>query len=182
MPGGLRVTPYHPVWVPALRARELCPRLPFLKRQEEALERGEKGFWVLPADTGHEEARVRCGYIVSVALRNAETLKLPAVVADGVASITLAHGITEGLVAHPFFGTRRVIEQLPLDMRVAASTTQGSRHQGNTASSETEGGPCGAVMDRAGRYVCKSGCILLDPTTRIADRFNTDKFIRAAST
>ena len=110
-PSGLRITAWHPVWLSA----EEVAALPEPPRQGAG--------WVFPARTGllaeFADDGVRAVY--TFALEGGA----PAFEADGVCAIALAHGLTDDPVAaHPFFGTRRVLEAL----EAAADVVEGGVH------------------------------------------------------
>jgi len=76
----------------------LTPYHPYL---DEALN------WVLGADTVGQES-YPTGTVYNLVLDKGRVIKTP----GGVLACTLAHGFTEKVIAHPFFGTQAVIEDL----------------------------------------------------------------------
>jgi len=84
LPGGLRVTPYHPVWM--------------------------DGAWRFPLDLA-PAAEVDCRAVYTFVL---EEVKASAVgfIVNGVPCAPLGHGVEEGAAKHPYLGSRRVVEDL----------------------------------------------------------------------
>ena len=80
---GLLVTPYHPVNI--------------------------GGRWQFPCSIGKID-RFQCAEVVSFVLEN----NAPALLVDGIVGAALAHGLVDDgdVIAHPFFGTNRVIGSL----------------------------------------------------------------------
>ena len=63
--------------------------------------------WVLGADTVGQES-YPTGTVYNLVLDKGHVIKTP----GGIRACTLAHGFTENVIAHPFFGTQAVIEDL----------------------------------------------------------------------
>jgi len=80
LPGGARLTPYHPVCV--------------------------DGTWRFPADLAKVK-ELPCEAVYSFVLRGA-----PALLVGGLLCVGLGHGLQEGAAEHPYFGSRRVLEDL----------------------------------------------------------------------
>lgn len=80
LPGGLRLTAYHPVQL--------------------------RGAWRFPVDEAKVE-ELPCEEVYSFVLDGA-----PAMCVGGIPCAALGHGIEEGAAKHPYFGTRRVLEDL----------------------------------------------------------------------
>ena len=96
VPGGLRVTPWHPVCV--------------------------NGAWTFPAAMGSCE-RVQCSAVFSFLVEPLEDEEnaqgglnyAAAVVIDGTSVAALAHGVSpsqDAVLGHAFFGTERIVESL----------------------------------------------------------------------
>jgi len=82
--GGLQVTPYHPLRV--------------------------NGVWTFPCDIA-ESVESQCDAVYSFVLES--TGCEPIMVINGYECVTLGHGLeTSKVVAHPFFGTKKVIDAL----------------------------------------------------------------------
>jgi Hint-domain len=81
-PGGLRITPYHPVLTPT-------------------------NAWQFPIDLAPLEHDVACAAVYSFVLNRGHT-----VIIQGMPCASLGHGIEEQVAAHPYFGTQRVVEDL----------------------------------------------------------------------
>jgi hypothetical protein len=62
--------------------------------------------WSFPLSLG-PVITSRCNTVYSFVVRGA-----PAIQVGGIAVVALGHGLTEGVAAHPYFGTRRVIHDL----------------------------------------------------------------------
>ena len=63
--------------------------------------------WVLGADTVGQES-YPTGTVYNLVLDKFHIIKTP----GGIRACTLAHGFTENVIAHPFFGTQAVVEDL----------------------------------------------------------------------
>lgn len=63
--------------------------------------------WVVGADTVGQEAYLT-GTVYNLVLDKFHIIKTP----GGIRACTLAHGFTENVIAHPFFGTQAVVEDL----------------------------------------------------------------------
>lgn len=83
LPGGLRLTPYHPVHV------------------------NESG-WRFPLDLAVPQRDARCANVYNFVLRG----ETHAMVVNGVECITLGHGLEGDVVGHAYFGTQRVVDDL----------------------------------------------------------------------
>jgi len=84
LPGGLRVTPYHPVRV--------------------------GGAWRFPSDLSPAEERA-CQAVYTLVLEEQGPSSAGFVV-HGTPCIPLGHGVEEGAARHPFFGSRRAVDEL----------------------------------------------------------------------
>jgi len=84
LPTGLKLTPYHPVHV--------------------------DGAWQFPIDVAGRvfTKNEPCDAVVSFLLED----RAPAMLVDNTAFITLAHGLTEPVAEHEFFGTERIVDNL----------------------------------------------------------------------
>ena len=82
LPGGLRITPYHPV---SLR---------------------DRGF-VFPVELAPSLECADCPAVYSFVLDGGHQMRI-----NGVDCVTWAHGFTDGAAAHPFFGTSAVLRDL----------------------------------------------------------------------
>jgi hypothetical protein len=107
-PTGLRITPWHPVWVPPAMAATWAPA-----KCEELQKAG--GGWVFPAEAGlpteklEADAGGHATYVYAFALEGGA----PSFLADDIPAIALAHGIENDAVAtHPFYGTNAVLAAL----------------------------------------------------------------------
>jgi len=88
LPGGLRLTAYHPV-------------------------RDGTGNWRFPIDLAPLERNVACATVYSFVLRGCGGGQAHAAVIQGVECVALAHGIEGDAVAtHAYYGTQRVVEDL----------------------------------------------------------------------
>jgi hypothetical protein len=65
------------------------------------------GIWVVGADTVGQES-YPTGTVYNLVLDKCHIIKTP----GGISACTLAHGFTENVIAHPFFGTQAVVEDL----------------------------------------------------------------------
>lgn len=81
LPGGLRLTPYHPV------------------HKEDG--------WYFPLDLATPERDAACDAVYNFVLAGEH-----AMVVNGVECVTLGHGLSAPVVAHPYFGTQRVVDDL----------------------------------------------------------------------
>eukprot|EP00928_Gymnodinium_smaydae_P047513 TRINITY_DN31714_c0_g1_i1.p1 TRINITY_DN31714_c0_g1~~TRINITY_DN31714_c0_g1_i1.p1 ORF type:complete len:958 (+),score=173.89 TRINITY_DN31714_c0_g1_i1:64-2937(+) len=82
LPGGLRITPGHPIFV--------------------------DGEWRLPKDVEHVVLSPCAeGLVYNLLLDRCHVLEV-----DGVKSSTWAHGLEGAVIGHPFFGTQRVVDAL----------------------------------------------------------------------
>lgn len=105
-PSGLRITPWHPVWVPSDKADMWAPALAASVRTATG-----GGQWVMPALAGLPFTTVgtEAEAVYTFALEGGAAQ----FEADGVPAIGLAHGIKDDAVAsHPFFGTSAVLHAL----------------------------------------------------------------------
>eukprot|EP00026_Physarum_polycephalum_P002923 Phypoly_transcript_02932.p1 GENE.Phypoly_transcript_02932~~Phypoly_transcript_02932.p1 ORF type:complete len:623 (+),score=142.69 Phypoly_transcript_02932:708-2576(+) len=82
LPGGLRLTPYHPV------------------RVNDA--------WKFPLDLVVPHRDARCDFVYNFVLRG----ETHAMVVNGIECVTLGHGMEGDVVAHPYFGTQCVVDDL----------------------------------------------------------------------
>lgn len=96
--GDALFTPYHPVKVN-------------VKGQKEKV-------WVFPVDVGNPEL-VKIDFWYNIVLDNCENSKnnngkksQATAIVGGVETVTLGHGINEGVCKHPYFGTEKVISAL----------------------------------------------------------------------
>lgn len=107
--GGLRITPWHPVYTKEV-SRSGSSRGP--------------ATWKLPCDTGFAVRTWKCEHLYSFCVRptaeeggSSTSFPVgyePAMMIDGIAVVHLAHGRSDPpLLCHPFFGTRQVLAQLP---------------------------------------------------------------------
>lgn len=81
LPGGLRLTPYHPV------------------HKEDG--------WYFPLDLATPERDAACDAVYNFVLAGGH-----AMVVNGVECVTLGHGLSAPVVAHPYFGTQAVVDDL----------------------------------------------------------------------
>jgi hypothetical protein len=88
LPGGLRITPYHPVRVAGTGS---APQSRF----------------VFPVDLAPAKEYTDCEAVYSFVLDQGHMMQI-----NGVDCVTWAHGFTEGAAAHPFFGTEAVLHDL----------------------------------------------------------------------
>lgn len=82
LPGGLRLTPYHPV------------------RQDSS--------WHFPLNLAVPHRDTRCDFVYNFVLSGENH----AMVVNGLECITLGHGLEGDVVAHPYFGTQCVVDDL----------------------------------------------------------------------
>jgi hypothetical protein len=82
LPGGLRMTPFHPV------------------RKDDA--------WHFPLDLAVPHRDTRCDFVYNFVLRG----ETHAMVVNGVECVTLGHGMEGDVVGHPYFGTQCVVDDL----------------------------------------------------------------------
>ena len=99
LPGGLVVTPYHPVRVPvsadATAADAAAAYAP----------------WRFPCELGVVAERA-CPFVTSFVLERSAGVS-HAMLIDGAACVCLGHGLTDNeVVRHAFFGTERVVDAL----------------------------------------------------------------------
>jgi len=80
---GMKITPWHPVRI------------------------NDKSNWEFPANICKSPLKINCDFVYNFVLKNEHFLTI-----NGVNVITLGHGLIEGCLKHPFFGTQKVIEQL----------------------------------------------------------------------
>ena len=83
LPGGLLVTPYHPV-------------------------QSAEGKWAFPADLG-KASTMPCEAVYNFILEAAP--KHHSMVIDGTVFVTLGHGLEQDTVQHPFFGSMERVQQ-----------------------------------------------------------------------
>lgn len=96
-PGGLRITPWHPVLI-----RDV----------------GGLDEWALPCDLGFPVAEFECEFVYSFTVKKGTAATSagyePGLMIDGVPVVHLAHERTEpALLKHAFFGTSQVVDSLP---------------------------------------------------------------------
>jgi hypothetical protein len=82
LPGGLTLTPWHPVKI--------------------------DGVWSFPACLASSFADPECRAVYNLVLARGHT----AIYADGVEACVLGHGLQDDVVRHPYWGTDRVLEDL----------------------------------------------------------------------
>jgi Mg-chelatase subunit ChlD len=98
--------------------------------------RGDAGKWVFPCEvTGAEAIRGACGAVYNFVLDRRHEVTV-----SGRDLVTLGHGLTGPVVAHPYFGTREVIE----DLQMASGWERGLVRLIGTVR-DTEGLVCGLV-------------------------------------
>lgn len=84
LPGGLKVTPYHPVRI--------------------------EGEWIFPADIKEKELKINspCDSVFNFVLKQGHVMKI-----EGIECVTLGHNFTGStVIEHAYYGTKRVVEDL----------------------------------------------------------------------
>eukprot|EP00041_Stephanoeca_diplocostata_P041916 m.9475 g.9475 ORF g.9475 m.9475 type:complete len:1095 (-) comp6919_c0_seq1:465-3749(-) len=98
-PGGLLVTPYHPVRVP-LGCKD--------KAEGRCAKTTWSGRWCMPQSLYPVHEYGGCNAVYNVVLDRGHVLTI-----NGIDCITLAHGITNHeVLSHPYLGTTRIVDDL----------------------------------------------------------------------
>lgn len=139
LPGGLRLTPWHPLRLTS------------------------GGQWIFPAELVNmgaaevEPAGCGCDAVYSLLLHDVDGAVAPSCVVNGVECIGLAHGITQDPVAaHPFYGTLDVV-------KVRGTTTAAGIGFAKTASHTSASCHCSSEPNSGGpsRMECGHGRICI---------------------
>lgn len=88
LPGGLRITEWHPVM--------LCNK------------------WVFPKETPHPKEISATSHVYSYAIKTEKAVKIPAMFGNGIPFVYLGHGNQDSssLINHEFFGSQKCLEGL----------------------------------------------------------------------
>jgi hypothetical protein len=104
--GGLLVTPWHPVWHVSRRV------LPSATEKATRLAEVTEGAWTFPCEVPGALVVCRpCEAVFSFVIENVQE-RASAMMINGVQCVTLGHGLREGKVQHPYFGTDAVLDDL----------------------------------------------------------------------